>query len=81
VTALDEALGEMSLPRSNGEVVFDEPWQGRALAMAVSLVETLDLEWDAFRQHLMAAIADDPDRAYWESFAIALDRFVTTNVG
>ena len=80
MTAFDEALGERSLPRANGEVVFEAPWQGRALAIAVSLVERLDLPWDAFRQHLITAIDDEPDRPYWESFAAALDAFVAAHV-
>ena len=49
---------------------------GRALALAVALVEQLDLSWDDFRQRLMAAIADDPDRPYYESWAIALESLV-----
>ena len=35
-----------SLPRDNGELVFDAPWQARALAIAVAVVEKLDLPWD-----------------------------------
>ena len=76
MTALDAALDDRSLPRSNGELVFDAPWQGRALAMAVSLVDRLDLEWDDFRRHLIAAIAAEPERPYWDSFAHGLDAFV-----
>jgi hypothetical protein len=80
VSVLDEAFGDSTLPRANGEVTFDAPWQGRALAMAVSLVDHLDLEWDAFRGHLISAIESEPDRAYWDSFAAALDAFVAQHV-
>ncbi len=65
-----------SLPRDNGELVFDAPWQARALAIAVALVERLGLPWDAFRQRLMASIAEDPDRPYYESWTIALESLV-----
>ena len=41
------------------------------------LVEQLGLRWDDFRRHLIAAIDDDPDRPYWDSWATALDAFVT----
>ena len=35
---VDAALaGSAPLPRDNGALVFDEPWQGRALGMAVAL--------------------------------------------
>jgi hypothetical protein len=74
------ALSDPELPRSNGELTFDEPWQGRALAIAIALVERLDLEWDDFRRHLIAAVGAAPDRPYWESWAAALDDFVAQHV-
>jgi hypothetical protein len=52
---------------------FDEPWQARAFALAVVTIERLDLPWDAFRDRLESAIADDPARPYWESWLAALD--------
>jgi nitrile hydratase accessory protein len=64
------------LPRDNGELVFDAPWEARALAVAVALVEQLGLPWDAFRHRLMAAIADDSDRPYYESWGVALESLV-----
>jgi nitrile hydratase accessory protein len=69
-------LDDDSLPRDNGELVFDAPWQARALAIAVALVEKLDLPWDAFRRRLMAEIATDPQRPYYESWGKALESMV-----
>jgi nitrile hydratase accessory protein len=69
-------LDDESLPRDNGELVFDAPWQARALAIAVALTERLDLPWDAFRHRLMAAIAEDPHLPYYESWAKALESLV-----
>ena len=68
--------GASALPRDNGELVFSAPWEARAVAMAVALVERLDLPWDAFRQRLIAALAEDPDRPYYESWARALEQLV-----
>src|SRR6185369_12433068 len=51
--------------------VFDAPWQARALAIAVALVEKLDLPWDTFRRRLMDEIATDPQRPYYESWSAA----------
>ena len=68
--------GTTALPRDNGELVFEEPWEARALGMAVALVEKLGLEWDDFRHRLMHAIADEPDRPYYESWAVALESLV-----
>jgi nitrile hydratase accessory protein len=69
-------IDEATLPRENGELVFSAPWEARAMAMAVALVEKLDLPWDAFRRHLMAAIAADPERPYYESWTVALEALV-----
>ena len=68
--------GAAALPRDNGEVVFRAPWEGRALALAVALVERLDLPWDAFRLRLVDAIAEVPDRSYYESWSVALESLV-----
>jgi nitrile hydratase accessory protein len=73
---LTSGLDDTSLPRDNGELVFEAPWQARALAMAVALVEKLELPWDAFRHRLMAEIANDPQRPYYESWCAALESMV-----
>ncbi|HET9317868.1 MAG TPA: cobalt chelatase, partial [Vicinamibacteria bacterium] len=44
--------GHAALPRKNGELVFDEPWQGRAFGMAVALHEGGAYDWEEFRQEL-----------------------------
>lgn len=72
-TAREDAFAERTLPRSNGELIFDQPWQARALAMAVLLVERTGRPWDDFRRRLVEAIADSPARPYWESWVIALE--------
>jgi nitrile hydratase accessory protein len=68
--------GAAALPRDNGELVFSSPWEARVVALAVALVEERGLPWDAFRQHLIAAIAEAPDRPYYESWAAALETLV-----
>jgi len=49
--------GTAALPRKNGELVFDEPWQGRAFGMAVALHEGGVYDWEEFRRELIAQIA------------------------
>jgi nitrile hydratase accessory protein len=71
-------LDDESLPRDNGELVFEEPWQARALAIAVALTDSLDLPWDTFRRRLMDEIADHPKRPYYESWGRALESMVVT---
>ena len=68
--------GAVALPRDNGELVFAAPWEARALAMAVAIVERLALPWDEFRLRLISAIASDPSRPYYESWAMALEELV-----
>ena len=69
-------LDDESLPRDNGELVFESPWEARALAIAVALVDKLGLPWDAFRRRLMDEIAKDPQRAYYESWGAALESMI-----
>src|SRR5262249_30188543 len=49
--------GRAGLPRKNGELIFEEPWQGRAFGMAVALHERGVYAWEEFRQTLIARIA------------------------
>jgi nitrile hydratase accessory protein len=73
---MSAAFDDESLPRDNGELVFEAPWQTRALALAVALVDKLGLPWDAFRRRLMDEIATDPQRPYYESWSAALESMV-----
>lgn len=67
--------GATAPPRQNGELVFDAPWQGRAFGLCVALLEREELGWDAFRPYLVAQLGEDPERPYYDSFALALERF------
>jgi nitrile hydratase accessory protein len=61
LATVDRALGdEAPLPRDNGELVFEEPWQGRALGMGVVVLERTGAPWSEFRRQLAAAIAAHP---------------------
>ena len=72
--------GRAALPRrGDGEPVFDEPWQGRAVALAIETVARLEMSWEAFRQRLIDAIDDDPHRGYYESWLIALEQLAASH--
>lgn len=49
--------GTTSLPRKNGELVFQAPWEGRAFGLAVALNEKDAYHWNAFRTRLVEQIA------------------------
>ena len=79
MTDLVDVDGPAAPPRSNGELVFESPWQARVFGLAAAVVETrFDGDREPFRQRLIAAIAADPERPYWESWAVALEDLVTT---
>ncbi|MDX3854854.1 nitrile hydratase accessory protein [Streptomyces sp. AK02-01A] len=50
--------GPAAPPRSNGELVFAEPWESRAFGMAVTLYEAGAFTWPRFQAALTARIAD-----------------------
>jgi nitrile hydratase accessory protein len=68
--------GPAAPPRDNGELVFHAPWEARAFAVAVALIDRLGLPWDAFRQRLIEQIHRDPGRGYYESWTLALESLI-----
>ena len=80
LSEVDAALaGHAPIPRDNGELVFEEPWQGRALGMGVVILERTGTAWPEFRRYLVAAIERhplDPDEsastAYYTAWLDAL---------
>ena len=85
---IDVRIGDMdgpeALPRSNGELVFAEPWESRAFGLAVTLHEAGVFEWEAFRSRLIARIADweaahEPGEcySYYRCWLEALQSLVT----
>jgi nitrile hydratase accessory protein len=71
--------GTVSPPRDNGEIVFDAPWQRRVFGLAVALSRTGRFGWDAFRDRLIACIAEDEARPYWTSWAMAFEDVLATS--
>lgn len=80
LTGFDDLGGTIALPRSNGELVFDAPWQGRLFGLVVHLCKVGAFEWDEFKAHLIATIGDsgidetcDPE-VYYRQFGEAFCR-------
>jgi nitrile hydratase accessory protein len=63
--------GDAALPRKNGELAFDAPWEGRAFGLAVLLNEKGSYSWDDFRARLVEEIAEG-GASYYESWLDAL---------
>jgi len=73
------SLPGLDLPRRNGELAFDAPWQSTVFALAAAVIEhALGGDREPFRQQLIKAIAADPGRPYWESWTTALEALVPT---
>ncbi|MBS1877980.1 MAG: nitrile hydratase accessory protein [Actinobacteria bacterium] len=78
-----EAVGPAALPRKNGELVFDAPWESRAFAIAVLLSGEV-YEWEEFRGELIARIADweaeadrdDEDWSYYDRWLLGLEHLL-----
>jgi nitrile hydratase accessory protein len=65
--------GPISPPRDNGEIVFAAPWERRIFGLTVALCRSGQCEWESFRRRLIARIAEDRTRPYWQSWAAALE--------
>lgn len=60
---------QIALPRENGELVFQSPWEARAFGLAVALNEQEIYEWREFSAELAATISaaeqnNDPANYY-----------------
>lgn len=72
-------------PMANGEVLFEEPWQGRVFGMAVALHESGAFTWSEFQASLIEVVGEwDRDAessdpyAYYDHFQSALDRLLAS---
>src|SRR6185295_3597314 len=78
--AITGSVGAEALPRRNGELVFEAPWESRAFGVAVALHDAGAIDFERFRTFLVAEIGeheDDADgRAYYEHWLDALQRVV-----
>ncbi len=80
--SVDAAIAETEgLPRRNGELVFEEPWEARAFGLAVVVCRERDLDWEQFRSRLVDEI-DAWERnprntwSYYDRWLAALERLV-----
>jgi nitrile hydratase accessory protein len=71
---IDRTVADLEgLPRRNGELVFEAPWQGRAFGLAVAMNEQGSYEWDEFRRRLADEIGRPPDGGFYASWIGALE--------
>ena len=66
------ATGAAAPPRLNGELVFEAPWERRVFGLTMALVERGVIEYEPFRESLIAEIAawerSDRPEAEWSYY-------------
>jgi len=80
----DMRIGDMdgfaALPRSNGELVFEAPWEGRIFGLAVALNDRRMYQWDDFRTRLIEEIAageaSGDESSYYERWLAAFEKLL-----
>lgn len=77
--------GPAAPPRSNGELVFAEPWEGRAFGLTMALVHGGVLDYETFRTALIERIRaweSDPSPGepfrYYRCWLAALEQVLGT---
>jgi nitrile hydratase accessory protein len=81
---IDERIARMdeqiALPRKNGELVFEAPWEARAFGLAVALNESGLYHWRDFSQGLATEIATAEQKgtssSYYERWLASLEKLV-----
>ena len=72
--------GTEALPRRNGELVFEAPWESRAFGVAVALHDAGAIDFERFRAHLIAEIrargAEEGGEGYYERWLDALQQLL-----
>ena len=73
-----------ALPRSSGELIFNDDWERRIFALGVALCEEGGVAWDDFKGNLIEALDDgarhDPDGySYYECWLNAIEMMLREN--
>jgi nitrile hydratase accessory protein len=63
VEAIAGGGGPAALPRRNGELVFEAPWESRAFGVAVALHDAGKMDFEVFRARLIAEITSHEQSA------------------
>jgi nitrile hydratase accessory protein len=85
MTAPLDIEGPAAPPRSNGELVFSQPWESRAFGMAVSLSEAGAFAWSDFQAALVARVgaweSASPQHEPWNYYELWLAALEDVLVG
>ena len=77
---IEELSDDLAVPRKNGELVFEAPWEGRIFGMAVALNDRQAFDWDEFRTRLVDEIAEaeahGDTSGYYERWLAGFERLL-----
>jgi cobaltochelatase CobN len=77
---IEELSDDLAVPRKNGELVFQAPWEGRIFGMAVALNDRAAFDWDEFRTRMVEEIAEaeapGDDSGYFERWMAGFERLL-----
>ena len=68
--------GAAAPPRANGDLAFQEPWQSRLFATTMAACDAGLIDYDTFRDHLIALVArheSDGPGDYWAAWQDAFE--------
>ncbi|SVA93675.1 uncharacterized protein METZ01_LOCUS146529, partial [marine metagenome] len=75
--------GPAAPPRTNGELVFESPWESRLFGLTMSLHEAGLFDWEEFRSLLIEAIGiwdaerhPEEDWSYYEHWEAAFEKLL-----
>ena len=68
--------GAAALPRRNGELIFEAPWQSRIFGATVAMHEAGLFEWPEFQGHLIEEIAQQDTEDYSQRWLVAFERLL-----
>ena len=72
--------GAIAVPRKNGELIFEAPWEGRVFGMAVALYDQRLYAWEDFQKSLIDEIAAAGSEAaaacYYERWLASFERLL-----
>lgn len=78
--SIDPQITDLPLPRNNGELVFQSPWEARAFALAIALNQSGHFPWRDFSAALAQKIAtaeqQADDSTYYQRWLQALEQLL-----
>jgi cobaltochelatase CobN len=79
-TRIEDLSDDLAVPRRNGELVFQAPWEGRIFGLAVALSDASAYNWDDFRERLAGEIAEAEEHGdgsdYYERWLASFERLL-----